>query len=98
VVTILTEDGMVSRYLYGLEYKPLDVRLALLEASKGKIGNTVDRIILYCCRYDPDAKGYVAMASRIMTLGGGVTLILLAIVLGTFWVRERTSHPSQNGT
>jgi protein SCO1 len=89
VVTILTEDGKISRYLYGLEYKPQDLRLALLEASEGKIGTTVDRIILYCYHYDASTKGYVAMAGRIMQLGGAVTLIVLAAIIGTLWVRER---------
>jgi protein SCO1 len=89
VVTILTEDGKISRYLYGLEYKPQDLRLALLEASEGKIGNTVDRIILYCYHYDPSTKGYVAMAGRIMRIGGALTLIILAVVIGTLWGRER---------
>jgi protein SCO1 len=89
VVTILTEDGKISRYLYGLEYKPQDLRLALLEASQGKIGNTVDRIILYCYHYDASTKGYVAMAGRIMQLGGALTLVVLTAVVGTLWVRER---------
>lgn len=89
VVTILTEEGKISRYLYGLEYKSQDVRLALLEASQGKIGNTIDRLILYCYHYDPTSKGYVAMAGRIMRVGGGITLIVLALVIGTLWARER---------
>jgi len=89
VVTILTEDGKISRYLYGLEYKPQDLRLALLEASQGKIGNTVDRIILYCYHYDASTKGYVAMAGRIMQIGGALTLVILAAIVGTLWARER---------
>lgn len=55
-IFILTEEGVISRYLYGLQYSPRDVRLALLEASQGKIGNTIDRLILYCFHYDPSAK------------------------------------------
>lgn len=89
VVFILTEDGRISRYLYGLEYKEHDLRLALLEASRGRIGNTIDRIILYCYHYDPAAKGYVVLASNIMRLGGAATLVILAVFLGTLWVRER---------
>jgi protein SCO1/2 len=89
VVTILTEEGKISRYLYGLEFKPQDLRLALLEASQGKIGNTIDRIILYCYHYDPSAKGYVAIAGNIMRIGGALTLIVLAVIIGTLWGRER---------
>lgn len=89
VVFVLTEDGKISRYLYGIEYKERDLRLALLEASEGKIGTTIDRIILYCYHYDPDARGYVALAGNIMKLGGIGTLILLGLFLGIFWGRER---------
>ena len=89
VVFILTEDGKISRYLYGLEFKPRDLKLALLEASQGRIGNTIDRLILYCYHYDPSAKGYVMLAGRIMRIGGAITLILVALFLGTLWARER---------
>ena len=89
VVTILTGTGVVSRYLYGIEYKPRDLRMALLEASKGNIGSTVDRIILYCYHYDPDAGGYVLFAANVMKLGGAMTLLALSIFLGILWIRER---------
>jgi protein SCO1 len=89
VVTILTEEGKISRYLYGIEFKSQDMKLALLEASQGKIGNSIDRLILYCYHYDANAKGYVAMAGRIMRIGGALTLIVLAVVIGTLWGRER---------
>lgn len=93
VVFVLTEEGVISRYLYGIEYAPRDLKLSLLEASEGKIGSTVDRIILYCYHYDPESGGYVLFASNVMRLGGLVTLILLAVFLGTYWVRERVkSH------
>ena len=89
VTFLLTEDGVISRYLYGLEYKERDLRLGLLEASEGKIGTTIDRIVLYCFHYDPDAKGYVAFAGNIMRLGGAITLVLLGTFLGIHWARER---------
>ena len=89
VAIILTPDGTISRYLYGIEFKKQDLRLALLEASEGKIGNTIDRLILYCFHYDPDAKGYVVFASNVMRLGGAATAVILAVFLGTLWARER---------
>jgi protein SCO1/2 len=89
VVFILTEGGKISRYLYGIEFDSRNLRLALLEASEGKIGNTLDRILLYCYHYDPDAQGYVVFAANVMRLGGGVTLIALLIFLGVMWGRER---------
>lgn len=98
VVMILTEEGKISRYLYGLEYKPQDLKFSLLEASQGKIGSTIDRLILYCYHYDPASKGYVALAGRIMRLGGGLTLIILAVVIGTLWARERVRRSALRHT
>ena len=96
VTFLLTENGVISRYLYGLEYKERDLRLGLLEASEGKIGTTIDRIILYCFHYDPDAKGYVVFAGNIMRLGGVITVVVLALFLGLFWSRERLRHRRQH--
>jgi protein SCO1/2 len=88
VVFILSGDGVISRYLYGIDYKPQDLRLGLLEAGQGKIGNTIDRIILYCYHYDPDSKGYVVFAGNVMRLGGIATVLLLAVTLIIFWRKE----------
>lgn len=91
VVFILTDSGGISRYLYGIEFNPRDLRLSLVEASQGKIGTTVDRILLYCFHYDPEAKGYVAMAGNIMKLGGLVSMLLLGAFLTILWGRDRIS-------
>ncbi len=93
VIFVLTPDGHISRYLYGIEFKKNDLRLALLEASQGKIGSTLDRIILYCYHYDPDAKGYVLFATKLMRLGGIITVILLAISSG-YILEKRTERRS----
>ncbi len=89
VVTLLTPEGVISRYLYGVEYKPNDLRLGLLEASRGKIGTTMDRILLYCYQYDPDAKGYVVFARNVMKLGGMITLSLVVLLLAALWIKEK---------
>jgi protein SCO1/2 len=89
LIMVLTENGELSRYLYGIEFKKQDLRLALLEASNGRIGNTVDKIILYCYHYNPDAKGYVLFAANVMKLGGGLTLIALVLFLAVLWAKER---------
>ncbi len=89
VAFILAEDGKISRYLYGLDFKPRDLRLGLLEAAEGKIGSTVDKIILYCFHYDPDAKGYVLFAQNVMRTGGVLTLIALALFLSSLWTKEK---------
>jgi protein SCO1/2 len=88
-IMVLTEDGVVSRYLYGISFPTRDLRLALVEASEGKIGTTVDRLLLYCLHYDPDARGYVIVAGQVMKLGGVATLAVLGIFLGILWSREK---------
>ncbi|HMV27243.1 MAG TPA: SCO family protein [bacterium] len=90
VVFVITEKGIVSRYLYGIRFAERDMRLALMEASEGKIGSTIDRIIMYCFHYDPNAKGYVVMATNVMKLGGLVTLVVLGVFLTVMWRRDKT--------
>ncbi|MEZ5360728.1 MAG: SCO family protein [Candidatus Zixiibacteriota bacterium] len=96
-IFVLTPDGKISRYLYGIEFKPRDLKLALLEASEGRIGNTFDRILLYCYHYDPAAGGYVVLATNIMKLGGVVTLVILGGLLGLFWLREWRKRKLRQG-
>lgn len=96
VATILAPSGKISRYLYGVEFKKQDLRLALLEASEGKIGNSIDRIILYCFHYDPTARGYVLFANNVMKLGGLATVIAVGALLSIFWIRERRRKPAIN--
>ncbi len=86
---LLGGDGKITRYLHGMQYKPRDVRTALVEASAGKVGTTVDQIILYCFRYDADANSYVADAVSLMKLAGFLTIIVLGLFLFIFWRRER---------
>jgi protein SCO1/2 len=88
VVMILSGDGRISRYLYGIEYKKQDLKLALLEASQGKIGTTLDRIILFCYHYNPEAKGYVLFATNLMKIAGILTVIAIAIFLFVLWRHE----------
>ena len=92
VLFVLTPEGRVSRYLYGTKFDPKDLRLALLEASEGKIGTTLDRFILWCHVYDPDARGYVLFAVRLMQLGGLVTLVVLGA--GLFWLFRSGPRPA----
>lgn len=89
VLIFLSGEGKISRYLYGLEHDPGDVRKALVEASEGKVGTVVDQVLLYCFQYDPSENSYVANAYNIMRLGGAVTVVLLGITLFLFWRRER---------
>ena len=87
-IILLSPDGTITRYLYGLRYNSFDFRTAILKASEGTIGNTVDKLIMYCYQYNPNSNSYALVAKRIMSLGGLATLIFLGIFLGYYWLRE----------
>lgn len=86
-VMLLTPQGRISRYFYGVEYPGLDVRLGLVEASAGKIGTPIDHLLLFCYQYDPSAATYSAAILRIIRLGGILTV--LCIVAGILISRHR---------
>jgi protein SCO1/2 len=88
VVFVATPDGRVARYLYGIEYPPKSLRLALMEASEGTIGSPLDQLIMYCYHYDPSRRRYAPVAMNIMRLGGGATALALGLSLGALWLRE----------
>jgi protein SCO1/2 len=88
-IFILTPDGRISRYLYGVQFDPQTLRLSLVEASEGEIGTTRDKILLYCFQYDPSKGRYGPAAQRIMRAGGLLTATVLAILIFSFWRRDR---------
>lgn len=88
VTMILTPEGRVSRYLGGIDYAQRDMRLALTEASQGKIGTISDRFMLYCYKYDPNSRSYVMAATNSMKAGGVLIMLLLGGALVYFWRRE----------
>lgn len=85
-VLVVTPDGRLSRYFYGIEYSPKELRMALVESGKGTIGSAVDQLLLYCYHYDPAAGRYGAITMNIVRLGGGMTLLILG---GFIWVALR---------
>ena len=89
VMMVLSPGGTVSRYLYGIEIDPRDLKLALIEASEGKIGasSAGNALLMYCFRYDPVGKKYMLYARNIMKAAGAVTLFLLAGLLVVLWRR-----------
>lgn len=87
-LAITTPNGRIARYLYGIEYAPKTLRLSLVESSEGKIGSSVDRVILYCFHYDQAEGRYAPVAMNIMRLGGGLTALGLGGFLGAFWFRQ----------
>ena len=86
---IITPEGRISRYLYGVKYEPRTLRFALMEGAEGRIGSTLQRFILWCHAYDPDSGGYVLLAQRIMQLGGVITVFVLVVGVGLLWLRDR---------
>lgn len=94
---VLTPDGRISRYLYGIEFQPKDLRLALAEASGNKIGNVVDRLLLFCYHYDPKTKKYSLYAKNLMSAAGALTVLLLGFYIASFWRRENTSRKKREG-
>ncbi len=94
VVTFLSGEGKITRYLYGLDIPSRTMRTALLEASEGKIGSPLDQAILFCFQYDPSENSYVPDAINLMKAGGGLTLLALGSFLLFFWRRERRRSES----
>ncbi len=88
-IMILTPEGKVSRYLYGIKLKTRDLRLALTEASESKLGLSFDKFLLYCFHYDPQAKSYVVFATNIMRAGGVLIVLVLGSVLWHLFKQER---------
>ena len=94
---VLTPDGRVSRYLYGIKHKPRDVRLALTEASEGKLGSIGDKILMFCFHYDAAARSYVPFARNIMRAGGVLTMLLVGGALLFLFSRDRTRSLPDDG-
>ena len=86
-IMLLTPDGRISRYFYGVEYPSRDIRLGLVDASAGKIGTAVDHVLLFCYQYDPSTARYSASILKILRLGGVLTIVCL--VAGILIFRRR---------
>ncbi len=84
-IMVLTPQGRISRYFYGVDFPPKDLRMGLVEASQGKIGNAVDAILLYCYHYDPETGKYGAMVANILRLAAATTILFMGIFLFILW-------------
>lgn len=76
-IMVLTPKGKLAQYFYGIKYPAGNLRLALVQASQGRIGSPVDEMILYCYRYNPSSGKYAIVISHVLLLGGGATLLML---------------------
>jgi protein SCO1/2 len=97
-VIVVTQDGRLSKYLFGIEYGPRDLRLGIVEASEGKVGTPVDALLLYCYHYDPMTGRYGLAIMRAVRMAGAVTVLALAAFIVVMVRREReprTQNPER---
>lgn len=87
-IMVLSPEGKIARYLYGIEYHPKTMRLSLVESAEGKIGSSIDQLVLYCFHYDAKEGSYAPVAMNIMRVSGGVTVTVLGGFLTSFFIAE----------
>lgn len=97
-VVVATPQGTVSHYLFGVEYSPKDLRLALVDAAGGRIGNPIDQVLLYCYTYDPQTGSYSASILRVMRIAGGLTVVALVGLILTSSLRRAATRPPARGS
>lgn len=88
-VMVATPEGKLSRYLYGIDYSPKDVKFAIMESSDNKIGNAAEQLLLYCYHYDPSTGKYGLAILNVIRLGGIATLLGLGLMGFVFWRRNK---------
>ena len=91
-IIVLTPEGHVARYLFGIEYGPRDLRLAIVDASSGKIGSPIDSFLLYCYHYDPMTGRYGLVIMRAVRLAGAATVLALGTFIVVMVRRERRAR------
>ncbi|HWQ34672.1 MAG TPA: cytochrome c oxidase subunit II [Blastocatellia bacterium] len=96
-ILLLTPQGRVARYFYGIEYKPLDLRLGLIEAAQNKIGSPVDQLLLFCYHYDPATGKYGPVVMNMLRLGGIITVVVLAALILLLRPKVKAPAPTKPG-
>lgn len=94
-ILIVTPEGKISRYLYGIQFPSRDLRLGLVEASEGKIGSPVDQVLLFCYHYDPSTGKYGLLISHIIQAGGALTVLIIGVVVLVLFRGERYALPQR---
>jgi protein SCO1/2 len=94
-IMILTPEGKISRYLYGIQFPSRDLRLGLVEASEGKIGSPVDQVLLFCYHYDPHTGKYGLLISHIIQAGGALTVLIIGVVVLILFRGEHYALPQR---
>jgi protein SCO1 len=96
-IMLVTPQGKLAQYYYGIEYSPKDLRLGLIEASQDKIGNLVDQVVLYCYHYDPKTGKYGAVVQNMLRVGGAATILLLGGFIVLMFRRDARAGHRETG-
>lgn len=91
---VTTPKGVISRYLHGIVFEEKNLKLALSEATEGKIGTVMDQLMWYCFKYDPAKNTYALYAFRLVQIAAFLTILVLALILTPFWLRSRKQNKS----
>jgi len=102
-IMLLSPEGKIARYLYGIEYHPKTLRLSLVESGEGKIGSSIDQLILFCFHYDEKEGRYAPVAMNIMRVASAAGTVVLGGALSSFWLtesrrRKKSPKPSSEGS
>ena len=93
-IIVATPEGRLARYFFGIEYAPRDLKFALMESSAGRIGNAIDKLVLYCYHYDPAPGSYGFVAMNTVRAGGAVTLVALVGFIVAALRRDAMQRPA----
>jgi len=94
-IMIATPDGKLSRYFYGIDYSPNDIKLGIMDSAQSKVGNVADELLLYCYHYDPASGKYGFQILSAMRLAGIATLVGMGLMGFVFWRRNKSRKPSE---
>jgi protein SCO1/2 len=84
----ITPDGEISQIIKGIGFEAQTVRLALVEAARGSVGNVIDQILLFCYQFDPSKNAFTLYAFNLMRIAGALTVLVLGIILIPLWMKE----------
>jgi protein SCO1/2 len=96
-VMIVTPSGKMSRYFYGIDYAPRDIKFGLMESGENKVGNPAEQLLLYCYHYDPATGKYGLAILNVIRLGGLATLMGLGAMVFVFWRRNKKKELFSDG-
>ncbi len=88
-IMVATPEGKLSRYFYGIDYAPKDLKFGLMDSTANRIGNPAEQLLLYCFHYDPATGKYGLAILRVMRAGGVLTLMLMGVMGFVFWRRNK---------